>query len=51
MPFNEHELILEPGRVYRVTGRRRHSILGMRGNRYGGGSRLYSILEEVSRTT
>ena len=50
MPFNEHELILEPGQAYRVTEFRQHSTLGMNGKRYGGGSRLYIVLEEVPGT-
>lgn len=46
MQFNEHELILEPGQRYRVTGFRQHSTPNMQGRRYGAGHRVYIVLEE-----
>lgn len=47
MQFDEHELILEPGQLYRVTGFRQHSTPNMLGMRYGAGDRIYIMLEEI----
>lgn len=46
MQFNEHELILKPGQLYRVAGFRQHSTQDMLGRRYGAGHRVYIVLEE-----